>query len=127
MGLASGFDSLAKALTKDLGTTGTLKDKTVGTIDPVTYQPTTTITDIPIQIAPWTSTKLVSSPNDVIIEIGDVLAVCYVDTKKYPGVEIQKDEKIVMAGKTYDVIHVAQYIPEGITVAYYVVMRLSAS
>jgi copper chaperone CopZ len=122
MSFASGFDAMAKNLTKSLGTDAILKDKTVGVWNAATMSFVDTVTDVDIQIAPWTNTK----PQDSLtIKIGDVLAVAYVDTAVYSGVKINKDEKIVMADETYDVIEIAKYIPQGVTVAYYVVMRLS--
>jgi len=121
MSLASSFDGIAKSLTKALGTTGTLKDKAVGVWNSATNTFNDTITDVTIQIAPWTNTTI---QDETTIEIGDVLAVAYVDTTIYSGVTINKDEKIVMAGRTYKVIFMAEYIPQGVVVAFFIVMRL---
>lgn len=121
MSLANAFKSVAKSLTKTLGTTATLKDKTIGVYNPVTNTFAETITDIPVQIAPWANTKV---KDPTVIQIGDIHAVVYIDTSLY-AVTIQKDEKIVMGGKTYDVIHIAEYIPQGVVVANYIIMRLS--
>jgi len=124
MSLATTFDGVAKSLTKALGTTAVLKEKTVGVWNASTFQFEEGITDIPMQIAPWTNTKLL---DPTIIKIGDVLAIGYIDSKIYSDVVIDKNEKIVMAGKTYEVIEIAEYVPEAVKVAYYLVLRLSAS
>lgn len=122
MSLASTFDSVAKSLTKSLGTTGTLKDKAVGVYNPATGTFDDVITDITIQIATWANTSI---QDQTVIEIGDVLAIAYVDTVTNPTVTIEKDENIEMAGRSYKVVHIAKYLPQGIVVAYYVVMRLT--
>ena len=83
-----------------------------------------TVADVTIQIAPWTNTKV---QDQNIVAIGDVLAVAYVDTSVYSGVEINKNEKIVMNSKTYEVVHMAEYIPQGQVIAYYIIMRLFSS
>lgn len=120
MSLSNAFKSVAKSLTKSLGTSAVLKDKTIGVYNPITNTFAETIADIPIQIAPWSNTKI-SDPT--VIQIGDIHSVVYIDSAY--SVSVQKDEKIVMGGKTYDVIHIAEYIPQGVTVAYYIVMRLA--
>ncbi len=121
MSLASSFDGIAKNLTKSLGTTAVLKNKTVGVYNPATGDFTTTETDVTIQIAPWTNSRPL---DNTTIKIGDVFCVAYVDTLVYSGVIIDKNEKIIMKSRNYEVIEMAEYIPQGVTVAYYLVMRL---
>ena len=123
MSLATSLGKVAKNLTKSLGTTGVLKDKTTGVWNPSTGSFVETITDVPLQIAPWTNT---SSANTEVIAIGDVKAVIWIDSSHYTAT-IDKGEQVTMGTDTYDVVQMAKYIPQGQLAAYYCVLRLVTS
>jgi len=123
MSLATSLGKVAKNLTKSLGTTGVLKDKTTGVWNPSTGSFVETITDVPLQIAPWTNT---SSANTEVIAIGDVKAVIWLDSSLYTAT-IDKGEEVTMGDDVYKVVEMAKYIPQNTTIAFYCVLRLVES
>ncbi len=122
MGLANSLEKVAKNLTKTLGTTAVLKDVTHGAYNPTTDMFDETVADVTIQIAPWTNTKV---QDQEILQIGDVQAIIYINTDTYANVEVNKGEKVVMNSKTYEVVQIAEYIPQAVVIGYYVIMRLT--
>jgi len=111
MSLASGLQSVAKNLTKSLGTSAVLKDKTIGAFDPLTGGQSDIIADVIFNLASWEVSK---PQNTDHIGIGDMVGIGYFTDDIVPN----KEEKIVVNGEDFKIYATAKYQAQGETIAY---------